>query len=286
MRRVDLGAQMERMQQSKALEQFLRTANCVVRATVTRVRGSAPREVGAFILISASDQFGTIGGGRLEFDVIETARDMLNSGCISKNLDIALGPEIGQCCGGRVEVALQRLGQSGVAELISEVQEQDKHRPAVYILGAGHVGRELANLLQHLPLRTALVDQRAEELAKSHADVEKILSAIPEFEIMNAPAGSAFVVLTHDHALDFLLTSSALERGDASYVGLIGSATKRAKFRNWCKTQCKGASLDQLICPIGATGSGDKRPAIIAAFVLAELLSALAQQDVTQGNFC
>lgn len=282
MRREHPGVQRERMKHSKALEHFLDAANCVVRATVTRVRGSAPREAGAYILISASDQFGTIGGGRLEFDVIETAREMLESGCISKNLDVALGPEIGQCCGGRVEIALQRLGQSALADLISEVRQQDEHRPSVLILGAGHVGRELANLLQHLPVRTVLVDQRAEELDKSFADVEKSLSAIPEFEIMNAPAGSAFVVLTHDHALDFLLTSCALERGDAAYVGLIGSATKRAKFKSWCSTQCKDVSLERLVCPIGASGNRDKRPAVIASFVLTEVVLALTSDEAVR----
>jgi len=94
---------------------------------------------------------------------------------------------------------------------------------------------------------------------------------------MTAPPGSAFVVLTHDHGLDFLLASAALGRGDAAYVGLIGSATKRAKFRKWCRTQCDGLSIADLTCPIGAQGSRDKRPAVIAAFAVAEVMSALTQ---------
>ena len=142
-------------------------------------------------------------------------------------------------------------------------------------MGAGHVGRAIADLLQHAPVHCVLVDMRKEELAQSTARVDMRLRAIPEVEIYNAPEGSAFIVLTHDHGLDFLLTSAALELGHASYVGMIGSATKRAKLRSWCLSHCDGLSIDQLTCPIGAAGSRDKRPEIIAAFVAAEVLAAL-----------
>jgi xanthine dehydrogenase accessory factor len=145
-------------------------------------------------------------------------------------------------------------------------------------MGAGHVGRALADLFQHLPVRCILIDQRAEELALCNADVEIRQSAIPEIDIATAPAGSAFVVLTHDHALDFLLASAALQRGDASYVGLIGSATKREKFRRWCRDHCDGLATDRLICPIGASGSRDKRPSVIAAFVAAEVIADLTYE--------
>ena len=143
---------------------------------------------------------------------------------------------------------------------MSRLQAADDALPHVYVMGAGHVGRAIANLLQHAPVHCVLVDMRKEELAQCQARVDMRLRAIPEVEIYNAPAGSAFIVLTHDHGLDFLLTSAALEIGHASYVGMIGSATKRAKLRSWCNSHCNGLSIDRLTCPIGATASRDKRP--------------------------
>jgi len=150
--------------------------------------------------------------------------------------------------------------------------------PHVYVMGAGHVGRALANQFQHLPVRCILVDTRPEEVELCTANVEARVSAIPEADIWSAPAGSAFIVLTHDHGLDFLLTSAALERQDAAYVGMIGSATKRVKLRNWAHKNCDGQSIEHLKCPIGASGSRDKRPSVIAAFVVAEVMAELTSE--------
>lgn len=222
--------------------------------------------------------FGTIGGGQLEYLAIEQAREMLRSGVLNKEMDVPLGPEIGQCCGGRVELSLIRMRGSGKRDSIARMAAQEKTLPHVYVMGAGHVGRALANQFQHLPVHCILVDTRADEIALNSADVETRVSAIPEIDIMSAPAGSAFVVLTHDHGLDFLLTQCALERGDATYVGMIGSATKRVKFRNWMRDQSEAPSIEHLNCPIGASGSRDKRPSIIAAFAVAEVMAELTSE--------
>lgn len=262
---------------AEKLRAFL-SADPVARIRLTDVKGSSPREAGTEMFVTAEALFGTVGGGQLEHIAIDAARALLASGDIAQTLDIPLGPEIGQCCGGRVEVALHRMTANDRDAAIVEAEKQDAADPSVYILGAGHVGRELANLFQHLPVKTILIDQRANELALCDAQVEKRQSAIPEFDIMSAPKGSAFIVLTHDHGLDFLLASEALERGDAAYVGLIGSDTKRAKFRSWCLKQCDGLTIDNLICPIGAGGSRDKRPAVIAAFVVADVIAALTSE--------
>ena len=268
-----------------SLETFLNHPDPVARVALTRVRGSSPREAGTEMYVRRDGLWGTVGGGQLEHRAIAAARAMLDRGDLAETLDLPLGPEIGQCCGGRVEIALARMGRSGrLAALERDVRETAEQRH-VYILGAGHVGRALADQLQHMPVKTVLVDQRAEELDQCRADVDTRLSAIPEVEIMTAPRGSAFIVLTHDHGLDFLLASAALERGDATYVGLIGSATKRAKFRNWCLKQCDGLSIDTLICPIGAGGSRDKRPAVIAAFVVAEVIAALTSETAANAPF-
>ncbi|WP_223425137.1 xanthine dehydrogenase accessory protein XdhC [Tateyamaria pelophila] len=263
---------------SDNLVRFLDAHTSVIRIALTRVRGSSPRNAGTEMFVSETSLLGTIGGGQLEHMAIEAAREMLRDGALNRDLDIPLGPEIGQCCGGRVEIGLSRMRGSDRRAATVRAHDQDDALPHVYILGAGHVGRALAIQLQHLPVRSVLVDTRPEELSLCHADVELRLSAMPEVDIANAPAGSAFIVLTHDHGLDFLLASAALERGDAAYVGMIGSATKRIKFRNWVRANCDHHSIEHLNCPIGASGSRDKRPSVIASFVVAEVMAELTSE--------
>ena len=262
----------------KTLNSFFAQHERAVQIELTDVRGSSPRNSGTFMYVTSKDLWGTIGGGQLEFMVIERAREMLANGVLADHLDIPLGPEIGQCCGGRVNVSLARMSPRDKSNACNRAQAAEDAQPHVYVMGAGHVGRAIALQLQHLPVHCVLVDTREEELTKNTAEVETRLSAIPEFVIRNAPKGSAFVVLTHDHALDFLLTSEALERNDTCYVGMIGSATKRAKFSNWCDEMCDDLNLENLNCPIGASGSRDKRPSVIASFVVAEIIAELTSE--------
>lgn len=259
---------------------FLKQNGPVVRIVLTRVRGSSPRDEGAEMFVAKNALLDTIGGGQLEYLAIKEARDMLRGGALNKNLDIPLGPEIGQCCGGRVELALSRLRSSDKKAAIARVQSSDAALQHVYVMGAGHVGRALANQFQHLPVHCVLIDTRADEIGLCDADVETRVSVLPEIDISNAPSGSAFIVLTHDHGMDFLLTQCALERGDAAYVGMIGSETKRAKFSNWMRKQYDTQTIGHLNCPIGASGSRDKRPSIIASFVVAEVMAELTSETV------
>ena len=202
---------------------------------------------------------GTIGGGQMEYMAIDRARQMLARGEDRATMDIPLGPGIGQCCGGRVGLTLDR----GAA--------RPETRPDALILGAGHVGRALAHSLAPLA-HVTLIDSRPEELAR--ATVPTRLTPLPEAEIRAARPGSIVVILTHDHALDFLLAAEALARPDLSYVGMIGSATKRAQFARFARA--RGIDPAPLICPIGAGNAPDKRPAYIAAFTAAEIARHLS----------
>ncbi|MSU89366.1 xanthine dehydrogenase accessory protein XdhC [Rhodobacteraceae bacterium 2CG4] len=258
--------------------EFLDANRGVIRVQLTRVRGSSPRDEGTEMFVSTAALCGTVGGGQLEFRAIEAARRMLRDGTLSQTLDLPLGPEIGQCCGGRVEISLTRMRASDRRAALARAAEASRNLPHVYVMGAGHVGRALADVFQHMPVRCILVDPRQDEIALCDAAVETRVSAIPEVDVMNAPKGSAFIVLTHDHGLDFLLTAAALERGDAAYVGMIGSATKRAKLYHWMRQHCDVSAFDKLVCPIGASGSRDKRPSLIAAFVVAEVLAELTSE--------
>lgn len=270
-----------------AIASFVREHAGVVVAEVTAVRGSTPREAGAFMLISRTASIGTIGGGALEHLVVDRARQVLRSGESASTLDIPLGPEIGQCCGGRVDVAMRRVTPATAARLVARAEAEAAARPHVYLFGAGHVGHALAKSLALLPLQVHVVDTRPDTLADLPANVEAIASPMPEAVVRAAPEGSAFVILTHDHALDFMIGLEALRRVDSPYVGMVGSKTKRAKFASWFKGEGGDpAGLARLVLPIGGTaypgGLGDKRPEVIAALAAAEIMVHIGRGEVTK----
>ncbi|MER9322433.1 xanthine dehydrogenase accessory protein XdhC, partial [Mesorhizobium sp. M0626] len=195
---------------------------------------------------------------------------------VRATLDVPLGPEIGQCCGGRVEVLIRIVDAALAAELIAAAEAEEAHLPHVYIFGGGHVGQALASTVALLPVRGVVIETRAEALEGMPETVETLLTPMPEAEVRNAPAGTAFAILTHDHALDFLIVAEALKRDDAAYVGMIGSKTKRATFRNWFLKSAEGteAEFARLVSPIGDAVK-DKRPPVIAALAAAEIMTAL-----------
>ena len=243
----------------------------VVRVALTRVRGSAPREEGAFMLVTGRGLFGTIGGGQLEYMAIDEARGLLAGSELTRVMDVPLGPEIGQCCGGRVELSLDVLKESDKRALAKAERERLAALPEVFVYGAGHVGRALARAFIALPVRLRLVDSRAEEIVRAPEGVEARLTVLPEAELRGASKGAAHIIATHEHALDFILAKEALERGDAAYVGMIGSASKRKQFERWAEIE-----TGLLVCPMAASNKGDRRPEVIAAFVVAEVMQALS----------
>lgn len=261
---------------STTLRTFLSAHPAAIVAELTVVRGSSPREAGAFIAVAADAAIGTIGGGALEYMVIDRARQVLRDGVPDDTMDIPLGPEIGQCCGGRVEVSLRPAGDG--KPLIERLERAEATRPHVFLFGAGHVGHALARALAALPLKVHVIDTRPDELAGLPDNVEAKALAMPEAAVRSAPEGSSYVILTHDHALDFLIAAEALKRRDAPYVGMVGSKTKRAKFRAWYLAEAGGtpAGFERLVLPIGGRafpdGLGDKRPEVIAALAAAEIL--------------
>ena len=254
---------------------FLNYNKRVIQASIVRTIGSSPRNSDTEMFISETDTLGTIGGGQLEYLVINHSKKMIAENIKKDILKISLGPEIGQCCGGKVEVSLLEMYKKDKLLALNRFDKKDKNLPHVYVMGAGHVGRALTLQLQHLPVRCVLIDSRVDELAKCSADVETRLSAIPEEDIKSAPRGSAYVILTHDHALDFILCGAALDRHDAKYVGMIGSKTKKVKFKKWYQVNYDNNLIRDFICPIGNVKNQDKRPSIIASSVTAEVINML-----------
>lgn len=261
--------------QSQSLAAFLAAHPQSVLVEIAEAKGSTPREEGAVMLVAEHAAWGTIGGGQLEFMATDNARAMLAGGG-EVRMNVPLGPEIGQCCGGRTLISFRPVTPPIAAELQRRLAKEDRARPAVFLFGAGHVGLALARALVPLPLSVTVVETRAEALRDLPGEVTARHAAMPEALVADIPAGGAAVILTHDHALDFLIAREALARPDLAYVGMIGSATKRATFAAWARREGMAPEISgRLVLPIGGSVVKDKRPEVIAAMVAAELLATL-----------
>lgn len=282
-----------------------------VRVTLSRVRGSAPREQGACMLVGAAQARGSIGGGHLEFKAIATARELRTRWAAGEPAEPhfenhALGPALGQCCGGHVELRFDPAasGALPVPDPLFHLQ----------LFGAGHVGRALVRALRPLPCTLDWIDEREQEFPPdalapgadaSWPSALRVLAVdAPEAEIATAPPGTFYLVMTHSHDLDFRLGETILRRADAAlppdslrasppegvsapserpcgtdigWFGLIGSATKRARFvRRWRERGVSDEALKRLVCPVGIPGIPGKAPEVIAASVAAQLLQVAA----------
>ena len=243
---------------------------------VVEARGSVPRGAGTRMLVSASESAGTIGGGHLELKAITAARAMLGSADRSpREQRFALGPSLGQCCGGALTLGFTPLDAAALerwpaAEPLFHLQ----------LHGAGHVGRAIATLLATLDCRVDWFDERDEEFPAATtlgspwpAHIRRISVDTVEAEVRHAPAGAFYLVLTHEHALDLRISEAILRRGDFAFLGLIGSKTKRAKFvRRFEERGIAPEAVARLSCPIGLPGLAGKEPEVIAAAVVAQLL--------------
>ncbi len=145
---------------------------------------------------------------------------------------------------------------------------------AVYLFGAGHVGRALALALAPLPFAVRWIDSRREAFpALSPANVSLVFAPDPAAELAGAPDGALIVVMTHSHALDLEIVAAALGAERFGFVGLIGSSTKRARFLSQMRAAgLPEGSLAGLVCPIGTPGLESKDPAVIAASTVVQLL--------------
>jgi xanthine dehydrogenase accessory factor len=260
---------------------------------VGATRGSVPRETGARMLVSADEVLGTIGGGHLELQAIEHARQLLGewqraqphagadgagAGLVvmpvppRQTRHIALGPSLGQCCGGALDLHFEPLAASDPAAWSAEMP-----RFFLQLYGAGHVGRAIVRLLAGLPCRVQWIDQRDSEFPAGAlpAHIDRVCVEPVEAEVAAAPPGAFYLVLTHSHDLDLALTQAILKRADFAFFGLIGSQTKRARFEHRLADRgfAKGL-VARITCPIGVPGIAGKEPEVIAVAVVAQLLHA------------
>jgi xanthine dehydrogenase accessory factor len=246
---------------------------------IVSLEGSAPRGKGVQMLVSAQKVVGTIGGGHLEFVAIDHAQTVILSGSTLREVkSYALGPSLGQCCGGRVGIAYERVNQSRWAAIEHQLLTSAKARFTLNIFGAGHVGAALTRALAPLPCLVNWIDEREDLFAAATetgvntkaANIRQICVDSPAAEVALASPGDFYLVLTHSHALDLAIVEAVLRRADAGYLGLIGSATKRASFES--RLHRLGLTTTGLHCPVGLAGLTGKEPEVIAASIAADLL--------------
>ncbi len=254
-----------------------------VRVRVAQVQGSGPREPDAWMAVFANALVGTIGGGRLEFDAVAHAHALLRGEPVERRRRFALGPSLGQCCGGVVHLDFEPLAAADRERLQAEWRQVLARQMPVALFGGGHVGRAIVDLLGTLPLRTTWIDSRdqifpAELPANALAEhSDPVQAAVPTL----APA-SRVLIMSFSHAEDLDIVAACLkrkrERDDLPFVGLIGSKTKWATFRH--RLEARGfapAELDAITCPIGVAGVAGKEPEVIAVAVAAQLLQHRAR---------
>ncbi|NQW11494.1 MAG: xanthine dehydrogenase accessory protein XdhC [Alphaproteobacteria bacterium] len=292
--------------------------------SVADAKGSAPREAGARMVVLCDGGFtGTIGGGALEWRAIAGAQAAIAGAVTHRSapspriIQQALGPDLGQCCGGMVRLLLEVFEPARLSEVealakaeaagpfTTEGRIEDKYvtrtivdgaessyfdtelidgsrlrerfgrrRQPLALFGAGHVGRALVLALAPLDFSTAWIDPRDGAFPPAMpGDVRMIRSRDPAAELPMLPEGAFVLVMTHSHALDYDVVHAALSARRFAYVGLIGSVTKRTRFRNRLRQAgVEQTDIDKLVCPIGIEGVKSKQPAAIAASVVADLL--------------
>jgi xanthine dehydrogenase accessory factor len=271
---------------SRTIDEFLTRLQRepAVLVSVDSTQGSAPREAGTWMAVFADALTGTIGGGHVEFDAIARARAMLAGAAPAGDEAAhryALGPTLGQCCGGVMHLRFERVAaDDGPALAVRLTSISHARTRPVALFGGGHVGHALVQVLANLPFSLTWIDSRdgvfPEHLPRGviceHSD--PVQAAVADL-----PPGSRVLIMSFSHAEDLDIVAACLlrqrERGDLPYIGLIGSETKWATFRHRLESRgFTAAELAHVTCPIGVPGVTGKEPEVIAVAVAAQLLQA------------
>lgn len=244
-----------------------------VLVTLISVEGSAPRAVGAKMVVSSTSCVDSVGGGNLEYQATLYSRELLHSNRRQiQQRSYTLGNDLSQCCGGRVQ-------------LMFEVFPRPKLN--VVLFGGGHVGQSMATILSGIDCSLSWFDSRANYLPDQ---VEAVNTATQCFDnpyraVELCRAGSSFLVMTHSHDIDFELVEAILSRSDSAFCGLIASKSKSAKFKN--RLRRKGFSeqeLARLVSPIGTAIGEHKEPMAVAVAIVAQLLDFSVATDAEEAD--
>ncbi|WP_164234640.1 xanthine dehydrogenase accessory protein XdhC [Microbacterium hydrocarbonoxydans] len=270
-----------------ALQDLRAARTPAVVVTLALVRGHAPRNGGAKMVVAPDTVFGTVGGGNLEATAVERARAMLAEGAAEPELltltlsDKAVTEYGVQCCGGEVTMMLEPM----------------RVTPGIAVFGIGHVGLELARILARHEVDLHLIDSRPEMLtaerigvpgrsgvfADAVARMHITHAPVPEAALAGLPAGSHVLVMTHDHVEDLAIVDMSLRTPGLASIGLIGSASKWARFRKKLGELGHGEdALARVTTPIGIPEVAGKQPAVIAVSVAARLLQLIDEAAVVE----
>ena len=250
-----------------------------VLVSVLETQGSVPREAGTWMAVFAGRVLGTIGGGHLEFDAIAQARAAMAGGALEGRRRFALGPSLGQCCGGVVHLGFERVQPETAGALLANLRhEEEARRMPVALFGGGHVGRAIVRALMPLPTRVHWIDSRDEIFPDELTpQVQTEHSAPVEAAVRDLAPGSRVLIMSFSHAEDLEVVAACLKRlrehDDLPFIGLIGSKTKWAAFKH--RLEARGfadTELARITCPIGVPGLAGKEPAVIAVAVAAQLM--------------
>ena len=270
----------------KEFEHFIKTEKDIALIELITVKGSSPREVGAWMLVSPQKCLNTIGGGVLEFSMIAEAKKMMEDRSVDKlSFKSNLNPEFDQCCGGVVSCQISTVTKSTMKMIEKRIKNEISKYKSLYLFGAGHVGKSVIKLGLNLPLKITVTDSRLDLVKglqnqfRDYVDTIKFnVDAIPERIIKSSPENSAYLVMTHSHATDFSLIEEILSLKKIGYVGMIGSKSKKISLQKYLKRKnISDNTADLVKCPIGRPikFSGRKSPEVIAALTISDILESL-----------
>ena len=246
-----------------------------VWVTVDSTQGSAPRDAGTWMAVFGADIVGTIGGGRVEFDAIDEARARLALAQGAPLLRYALGPSLGQCCGGVMVLRFERVDATDLT-MLRERLVRALHPVALF--GGGHVGQAVVAQFGRLPFALTWIDSRDEIFPERLPSNVVCEHSDPVYRAVDTLAPHSHVlIMSFSHAEDLDVLAQCLlrqrARADLGQIGLIGSKTKWATFQH--RLRDRGFTQDELNrvnCPIGIAGIAGKEPEVIAVGIAARLL--------------
>jgi len=243
------------------LQELLAAGIPFVSVTLVEAIGSTPQDSGSKMLVTADGLcFGTVGGGRVEAKAIDQAKTMLASPA-PKTLFVNwnLQNDVKMTCGGAVKLFF----------------ESYHHAPwNIVIFGAGHIAQALVRTLLNLDCRLTSLDTRKEWLDKlpDSPKLNKIYTDNLAAQVANLPQDASVVLMTMGHSTDVPILIEALRRGGFPYLGVIGSAAKRAQLKKGIlQAEIPEASFAGVHCPMGLD-IGTNHPYEIALSIASQLL--------------
>jgi len=249
---------------NQASLELAKQGTAYVLITIIGVSGSTPRNSGTKMVVSQNNNFDTIGGGHLEYKAIKQAQKLLIESKNCQTIEhFQLGSQLGQCCGGNASILFECFAANTIH---------------VAVFGAGHVGQALIPMLAGLPCQVTWVDNREEQFpvnCEQYANVSKLLTDDPASEIANMPSNTLYIVMTHNHQLDFDISLAVLKREDFHYLGLIASDTKWRRFQQRYKHREIAPTLvEKMTCPIGLKQVVGKMPMEVAVSVAGQVIES------------